>query len=126
MVGRRGGGIDLLASVVSRSHDRRRKTRINGARHGRANPEADSAIPSAGPGSHLPFMTIRLMKLIHTRKGRSVEVITLAERAFSDPENAEVFVYSGGGGIATLPLLNGTEKHVWRDQVEAICGWEEG
>ena len=69
---------------------------------------------------------IRLMMWIETEKGRRVEVVSLAGGVFPDVVEAEIYVYSGEGGIARLLLQGGGRFPVWRDQVVAICGWEEG
>lgn len=69
---------------------------------------------------------IRLMLLLETPSGFEVEVLALAEGAFPNAMEAELFVFSGEGRTAILPLRDGRRCPVRRDDVEAICGWEEG
>ncbi len=69
---------------------------------------------------------IRIMMLIDRPEGVRVEVASLAEGAFHTAVEAELYVFSGEGGIAHLPLWNGRIMRVSRDEVEAICAWEEG
>lgn len=64
--------------------------------------------------------------LIERPEGLQVEVASLADGVFPAAIEAELYVSFGEGGIAHLPLWNGRIMRVCRDEVEAVCAWEEG
>jgi len=83
------------------------------------------AIPINSRGTYGDSM-IRLLLLVEGPTGLQVEVLTLAQGAFETPLEAELWVFSGEGGEAPLPLWTGGQRIVKRDDVEAVSAWQEG
>ena len=69
---------------------------------------------------------IRLMLLVQEPRGFRVDILMLAPWTFDEPVDVELYVFSGEGGVARLPLWDGRVVPVRRDDVEAVCAWEEG
>lgn len=66
--------------------------------------------PPITPEALPPTMLIRLMMMVERRGCRRVEVVSLPPGSFPNPVEAELYAFSGEGGIARLCYGTATSR----------------